>query len=154
MNDDRASDDRTEAWTEVHACGGWKPAWVDGMCATRAGQATQGEREDRLALLEERTPNQNEGSQAGKEKFPPDLRNEVAIRGLIGETRAYERGGYTFSVSKASDTLTDEQNRPWRITEEALVGPDEERLPRLGGHLAYWFGWFAFFPKTEVFEAP
>ena len=105
-------------------------------------------------MLQERTPDQKEGAKAGKGKFPPDLRNEVAIRGLIGETRAYERGGYIFSVSKASDTLTDEQNRQWRITEEALVGPDEERLPRLGGHLAYWFGWFAFFPKTQVFEAP
>lgn len=110
--------------------------------------------EARLVLLQERTPDQKEGAKAGKGKFPPDLRNEVAIRGLIGETRAYERGAYIFSVSKASDTLTDEQNRPWRITEAALVGPDEERLPRLGGHLAYWFGWFAFFPKTEVFEAP
>jgi len=110
--------------------------------------------ETRLVLLQERTPDRKEGAEAGKGKFPPDLRNEVAIRGLIGETRAYERGDYIFSVSKASDTVTDEQNRRWRITEEALVGPDEERLPRLGGHLAYWFGWFAFFPKTEVFEAP
>ena len=108
----------------------------------------------RLALLEERTPNRKEGSQAGKGKFPPDLRNEVAIRGLIGETRAYERGAYTFSASSVAGTLTDQQERPWRITEEALLGPDGERLPRLGGHLAFWFGWFAFFPKTEVFEAP
>ena len=108
----------------------------------------------RLALLKERTPDQKEGSQAGKGKFPPDLRNEVAVRGLIGETRAYERGGYAFSTSNESETLTDEQNRPWQVTEEALVGPDGERLPRLGGHLAYWFGWFAFFPRTEVFEAP
>ena len=110
--------------------------------------------EARLALLKERTPDQKEGAEAGKGKFPPDLRNEVAIRGLIGETRAYERGGYTFSASSAADTLTDQQERPWRITEEALLGPDRERLPRLGGHLAFWFGWFAFFPKTEVFEAP
>jgi hypothetical protein len=114
----------------------------------------------RLALLKERTQDQKQGAKAGKEKFPADLRNEVAVRGLIGETRAYERGGYTFSASnsgsasKAGDSLTDEQGRLWRITEEALVGPGEERLPRLGGHLAYWFGWFAFFPRTEVFEAP
>ena len=108
----------------------------------------------RLALLKERTPDQKEGANAGKGKFSPDLRNEVAVRGLIGETRAYERGRYAFSTSNESETLTDEQNRPWQVTEEALVGPDGERLPRLGGHLAYWFGWFAFFPRTEVFEAP
>lgn len=23
--------------------------------------------------------------------------------------------------------------------------------PRLGGHLAYWFGWYAFFPNTLVY---
>lgn len=109
--------------------------------------------EARLTLLKERTPKRKEGAKAGKGKFPPDLRNEVAIRGLIGETRAYERGGHKFSRAAASDVLTDDQNREWRITEEALVRPNGERLPRLGGHLAYWFGWFSFFPKTEVFEA-
>ena len=109
--------------------------------------------EARLAVLKERTPDQKEDGPAGKGKISPDLRNEVAVRGLIGETRAYERGRYTFSALNTS-TLIDDRERQWRITEEALVAPDGESLPRLGGHLAYWFGWFAFFPQTEVFEAP
>jgi hypothetical protein len=25
------------------------------------------------------------------------------------------------------------------------------RLPRLVGHLAYWFGWYAFHPETPVY---
>jgi hypothetical protein len=37
------------------------------------------------------------------------------------------------------------------VTEEALVGPDDQHLPRLNGHLSYWFGWYAFFPNTEVY---
>jgi len=37
------------------------------------------------------------------------------------------------------------------VTEEALVGPNGERVERLGGHLAYWFGWFTFFPETLVY---
>jgi len=41
----------------------------------------------------------------------------------------------------------------WEITEEALVGPDGERLDRISGHLAYWFGWNAFFPRTILYEA-
>lgn len=24
-------------------------------------------------------------------------------------------------------------------------------LARLGGHVSYWFGWYAFYPKTEVY---
>ena len=109
--------------------------------------------ETRLTLLEERTPDQKSGARAGRGKFAPDLRNEVAQRGLIGETRAYERGAHTFRPGPGRDILVDERGRHWRITEEALLGPDAERLTRLAGHLAYWFGWFAFFPRTEVFRA-
>ena len=40
----------------------------------------------------------------------------------------------------------------WRVEEEQLVNPrGGERLPRLGGHVSYWFGWYAFYPKTEVY---
>ncbi len=74
---------------------------------------------------------------------------------LAGETRAYERGGHRFQRADGADGLIDERGRRWRLDEEALLGPDGERFPRLGGHLAYWFGWFAFFPKTEVYgEGP
>ncbi len=109
--------------------------------------------ETRLALLTERTPKAKKGSEAGKGMFAPDFRNEVALRGLIGETRAYERGSHSFRPSDSADELLDEHGRSWRVTEEALVGPDDERLPRLGGHLAYWFGWFSFFPQTEVYKS-
>jgi hypothetical protein len=48
--------------------------------------------------------------------------------------------------------VVDANGRVRQVTEEALVGPDGETLPRLGGHLAYWFGWYAFFPDTLVYE--
>lgn len=67
------------------------------------------------------------------------------------EVRAYERGSHTFSAGAEEGTLQDEGGRPWQVGEEALVGPDGETLPRLGGHLAYWFGWYAFFPNTQVY---
>ena len=41
--------------------------------------------------------------------------------------------------------------RLWQITEDALVGPDGQTLGRLGGHLAYWFGWVSFFPRTTLY---
>ncbi len=107
--------------------------------------------EARLTLLNERTSDERQGSQADKGMFTPDLRNEVAQRGLIGETRAYERAAHTFTPAKAKDELLDEKGQTWRVTEEALVGPKGERLARLGGHLAYWFGWFSYYPQTEVY---
>ena len=37
-------------------------------------------------------------------------------------------------------------------TEAALIGPGGEQLARLAGHLSYWFGWYAFYPRTELYE--
>jgi hypothetical protein len=70
-----------------------------------------------------------------------------------GEVRAYERHDETFRTGDEPGTLLDTQDRQWEITEEALLGPAGERLERLPGHLAYWFGWFAFHPLTEVYSA-
>lgn len=53
--------------------------------------------------------------------------------------RAYERGALTFKGGP--DTLTDNQGRTWQVTEEALVAADGSTLPRVAGHIAYWFAW-------------
>jgi hypothetical protein len=68
-----------------------------------------------------------------------------------GEVRAYARGEHTFTPGPEADTLLDANGLPWLITEEGLHGPRDEFLPRLPGHLAYWFGWYAFFPKTLIY---
>jgi hypothetical protein len=107
--------------------------------------------EARLTLLDERTSDERMGTRAEAGRFTPDFRNEVAQRGLIGETRAYERGNHTFRPGKSKDELIDERRMVWRVTEDSLISKEDEKLPRLGGHLAYWFGWFAFFPQTKVF---
>ena len=110
--------------------------------------------EARLTLLDERTSDERMGTRAEAGRFTPNFRNEVAQRGLIGETRAYERGNHTFrpGKSKSKDELIDERRMVWRVTEDSLISKEGEKLPRLGGHLAYWFGWFAFFPQTEVYR--
>jgi hypothetical protein len=69
-----------------------------------------------------------------------------------GEVRAFERGERIFSPGPRKDTLLDEQGNLWQVTEEALLGPGDEEASRLPGHLAYWFGWFAFFPNTLVYK--
>lgn len=72
--------------------------------------------------------------------------------GSGGEVRAFERGEHTFAPGPEPDTLLDEGGNTWQVTEDALVGPNGEAAPRLGGHLAYWFGWFAFFPNTQIYK--
>jgi len=67
--------------------------------------------------------------------------------------RAYERGNLRFRSGSGPDELIAEgTGARWRIEEEALVAvAGGRRLPRLAGHLAYWFGWFAFHPDTPVY---
>lgn len=71
-----------------------------------------------------------------------------------GEVRAFRRGDREFTPGSEPDTILDQTGAEWQVTEEALLGPNGEQLPRQAGHLAYWFGWFAFFPGTEVYSAP
>jgi hypothetical protein len=69
-----------------------------------------------------------------------------------GEVRAYERGEHIFTPGFQADILVDEGENIWQVTEDALVGPNGETAPRMGGHLAYWFGWFSFFPNTLIYK--
>jgi hypothetical protein len=69
-----------------------------------------------------------------------------------GEVRAFQRGEHNFSPGPQPGILLDERGSSWNVSEDALLGPDGETAPRLGGHLAYWFGWFAFFPNTLIYK--
>lgn len=71
-----------------------------------------------------------------------------------GEVRAFLRGAETFTAGASADELLDARGGIWRVTEEALLSEDGEVAMRLSGHLAYWFGWFAFFPHTLVYGVP
>ncbi|MFQ5874868.1 MAG: hypothetical protein ACE5JL_13880, partial [Dehalococcoidia bacterium] len=53
-----------------------------------------------------------------------------------------------------SDLILDNEGQAWRVEESALVNvPNPQmRLKRLGGHAAYWFGWYAFHPETTVYR--
>jgi hypothetical protein len=67
--------------------------------------------------------------------------------------RAYRRGDHTFTVASPKTTvlLLDETGAEWQVTENALISASGEELTRLPGHMAYWFGWFSFYPHTAVY---
>lgn len=69
-----------------------------------------------------------------------------------GEVRAYKRGAEIFAPGSNADSVIDAKGNVWCVTEEALLGPDGARAERVGGHLAYWFGWFAFFPNAQLYQ--
>ncbi len=67
---------------------------------------------------------------------------------LIGDAatrtvRAYEAGGRDF-VAGYEDLALLADGEAWRIEEESLIGPDDARLARLPGHIAFWFAWSGF----------
>ena len=67
------------------------------------------------------------------------------------EVRAYDRGEHSFVPNENPDEVVDEAGEVWQVTEEGLVAEDGRILPRINGHLAYWFGWYAFYPETELY---
>ena len=73
-----------------------------------------------------------------------------------GGPRAYQRGSHRFiEVRKESGStvLLDDSGQSWRLQEEGLVQAQEatETLPRLPSRNSYWFGWYGFYPSTEVY---
>ena len=62
--------------------------------------------------------------------------------------RAYESRGHKFTLS-APDLLRASDGY-WRVTEDALVHSDGKTLPRLPGHLAFWFAWSGFFENAVL----
>lgn len=70
--------------------------------------------------------------------------------------RAYARGEHTFAPASIETTtvILDEGDTSWQVTESALIGENSEELPRLPGHMAYWFGWYSFYPQTLIYGQP
>ena len=68
-----------------------------------------------------------------------------------GSIRAYERGDSRFRWSE-EDRLLDDRGVGWNLTEDALISleDDSQQLKRLPGHVAFWFGWYGFYPDTQV----
>jgi hypothetical protein len=71
--------------------------------------------------------------------------------------RAYGRGVRMFAEGPSpSEVVEPATGEVFRVEEEALypaVAAGGESLPRVPGHLAYWFGWYAQYPETSRYES-
>jgi hypothetical protein len=73
---------------------------------------------------------------------------------LIGDpqgrgARAYQADGRNFVRGATPDELMSGDLR-WHVTESGLIGPAGETLPRLPGHVAYWFAWAGYFEDVQL----
>ncbi len=70
-----------------------------------------------------------------------------------GAVRAYLRGPHRFQAAEGTgDRIQTDEGVLWKLTESALVSDNSgQQLARLPGHVAYWFGWYAFYPQTLLY---
>lgn len=76
----------------------------------------------------------------------------VLIGDQSGRTvRAFERAGHDFKADGKGGLIADGQS--WGIGEEALTAADGSKLPRVAGHIAYWFAWDGYLGvKSEFYD--
>jgi hypothetical protein len=79
-------------------------------------------------------------------------RRLVIVTSAEGANRVYDTGDVRFIRHLDEGRVADETGRAWRITEDGLT-PDSDasmRRPRVPAQRAFWFGWYAQFPDTEL----
>ncbi len=82
-------------------------------------------------------------------------RELVVVTTPDGANRVYEAGARRFTSILPDGRLEDAEGRRYTMDEEALRAEDGDPsvLPRLPARRAFWFGWYAQFPDTELVTA-
>ena len=75
----------------------------------------------------------------------------VVITDESGANRVYDPGDLKF-VKRDISHVTDATGTKWKISEAKLIASDGRELKRLPYHRAFWFGWQAAFPETELIK--
>ena len=78
----------------------------------------------------------------------------VVVTSPDGANRVYRTEGQRFERRLDDFRVADADGRVWLVTEDELVAVDDAgaRLARLPANRAFWFGWYAQFPQTELFK--
>jgi Protein of unknown function (DUF3179) len=70
-----------------------------------------------------------------------------------GSVRSYRSDGRLFSEGPAGRVVDPATGEAWAVEEDGLRPVSGgSPLPRIADHRAYWFGWYAFHPETDVYE--
>ncbi|MCP5048596.1 MAG: hypothetical protein GY940_15610 [bacterium] len=71
-----------------------------------------------------------------------------------GAHRVYDAGDIVFKKIAGHRLVLDGKNRAWEITEPFLQlrGKPDVTLMRVPAHSAFWFGWYAQFPRTLLIK--
>ena len=78
--------------------------------------------------------------------------NLLVLTDATNANRVYEAREETFTGWDQKATATDSKGGAWRVEEDKLTGPNGESFKRLAAHRAFWFGWHAAFPNTQLIK--
>ncbi|MBA3271518.1 MAG: DUF3179 domain-containing protein [Acidobacteria bacterium] len=80
----------------------------------------------------------------------------VVVTSPKGANRVYDvrDRSVVLRSTEGHDVVTDANGARWRVTEEFLTLESDvtQRLPRVAAARAFWFGWYAQFPKTLLIK--
>jgi len=75
----------------------------------------------------------------------------VILTDPSGANRVYARqADQRFKNWDQQEKLEDGNGLKWTVTEDQLTSADGTVLKRLPSHRAFWFGWYAAFPETQL----
>ncbi|MEM6885585.1 MAG: DUF3179 domain-containing protein [Verrucomicrobiota bacterium] len=75
----------------------------------------------------------------------------VILTDPSGANRVYARQeNQKFKLGDTPEKLEDQNGLSWSVGEDQLTATDGTTLKRLPSHRAFWFGWFAAFPETQL----
>ena len=81
-------------------------------------------------------------------------RHLVILTTEDGANRVYDAMDVRLVRLLADDRGADASGGIWSVAEDALIAQAEtsQRLPRVAAQRAFWFGWYAQFPETELIK--
>lgn len=74
----------------------------------------------------------------------------VVLTDKSGANRVYDPKGLVFDSYDRDSLAVDGDGNEWQVEEQWLLAEDGKKLPRLPYHRAFWFGWRAAFPETQL----
>ena len=74
----------------------------------------------------------------------------VVLTDRSGANRVYETKGLRFATWDEDRLAADEHGVRWTLHEDRLESGAGDVLERLPAHRAFWFGWYAAYPKTRL----
>ena len=81
-------------------------------------------------------------------------RRFVVLTDKSGAARVYAAPAKPVTEWDGANIVRDASGQTWMLHEDRLQSSSGTKLSRLPQHRAFWFGWFAAFPKTELVTVP